>query len=309
MSLETPTTISFEEIVKGRDSTVRITPDNLIYAVDLVGAVTGKDANQSAEVLRRLSDEIFPESKMLSRKLSTHNGTYTKLLTFKHAIELIMVLPGKIAKETRAQFADILHRFMACDETLMDDMKANEQHKSPVTELAKSTLHMEEDPVRKRKREDLEFSKMEAEVIKIRAEAIALEQSNHMMRVKINQDIAEQYTSLTKNTDIDERARLIFKDNLMNLATQGRLSITNGSMPPEVKPISISMVAADMGYKKKSSELSVIGKEVRKLYVERYNKEPSKHDQLCDGRVTPVNSYTEADRDMIESVLRAKFGK
>ena len=40
------------------------------------------------------------------------------ILTFEHAIELVMVLPGKIAKalqETRAQFADIIRPYMAGD--------------------------------------------------------------------------------------------------------------------------------------------------------------------------------------------------
>jgi hypothetical protein len=34
--------ISFAEIVQGRDASVRITEDNLIYAVDLVCVVTGE---------------------------------------------------------------------------------------------------------------------------------------------------------------------------------------------------------------------------------------------------------------------------
>ncbi len=33
--------ISFEEIVSGRDATVRVTEDKMIYAVDLVMVVTG----------------------------------------------------------------------------------------------------------------------------------------------------------------------------------------------------------------------------------------------------------------------------
>jgi len=36
--------ISFAEVVKGRDSSVKITSDGLMYAVDLVIAVTGKSA-------------------------------------------------------------------------------------------------------------------------------------------------------------------------------------------------------------------------------------------------------------------------
>ena len=42
--------ISFEEIVGGRDSSVRVTEDKLIYVTDLISVVTGKDKHQSAEV-------------------------------------------------------------------------------------------------------------------------------------------------------------------------------------------------------------------------------------------------------------------
>ena len=47
--------ISFAEIVKGRDSTVRVTVDGHIYAVDLVMVMTGKNINDSNECLRELN--------------------------------------------------------------------------------------------------------------------------------------------------------------------------------------------------------------------------------------------------------------
>ena len=300
MSLENLKTISFEEIVKDRDATVRVTEDNLIYAVDLVMVITGKDRDQAGMVLRRLPEGCFHAINWIERQLSTHGGPKTKLVSFKHAIELIMVLPGKMAKEIRSKFADIIHRHIA-----------EEEGDSPVHELARNTLMSGEELVRKRKREDLEFEKMEAEVIRFKAEAVGLEHANRLKNVQINKEIADNYISISTNPHIDERARLIFKDNFLNLATQGRLSITNGSsqgMPADVKPISISLVASEMGYKASSNELISVGHEVKKQYVIRNGRDPPKHDQLCNGRVTKVNSYTEADRDIIEDVLRNKFG-
>jgi hypothetical protein len=43
-------TLSFAELVQGRDSSVRVTADGLLYAVDLVMVMTGKDKNNSAQV-------------------------------------------------------------------------------------------------------------------------------------------------------------------------------------------------------------------------------------------------------------------
>ena len=51
--------ISCAEIVKGRDSTVRVTVDGLIYAVDLVMVVTGKNRNDAGQAIRNLDTDIF----------------------------------------------------------------------------------------------------------------------------------------------------------------------------------------------------------------------------------------------------------
>lgn len=308
MSSPIVATISFETIVKDRDATVRITDDNLIYAVDLVMVVTGKNRDDAGMVLRRLSDEVFPSVNLTERKMPGKGNANTKLISFKHAIELIMVLPGKIAKETRAQFADVIHRYMAGDASLGKEIQANAESAAPIHELARSTLADEEDLVRKRKREDLEDRKAEALVIKLEAEAIALQQANRANLIKMECELAERYSAISSDTAIDERARLLFKDNLLNLVTVGRLAIGNGQVPPAVKPISISMVAADMGFKPTTRELIRAGVEVKSRYLVKYHKDPPKHEQLCDGRVTKVNSYTEADRGLIEAVLRDQLG-
>ena len=46
-----PATLSFAEIIKGRDASVRVTHDHMIYAVDLVMVMTGYDRNYAAQVL------------------------------------------------------------------------------------------------------------------------------------------------------------------------------------------------------------------------------------------------------------------
>jgi hypothetical protein len=44
-------TISFAEIVKGRDANVRVTRDRLLYAVDLAMVGTGKSRNYAGQVI------------------------------------------------------------------------------------------------------------------------------------------------------------------------------------------------------------------------------------------------------------------
>ena len=42
--------ISFAELIQGRDSSVRITDDRLLYAVDLTMVVHGSDRNVASKV-------------------------------------------------------------------------------------------------------------------------------------------------------------------------------------------------------------------------------------------------------------------
>ena len=58
---------SFAELVQGRDASVRVSDDNMLYAVDLVIVITGKGRDYAGQQLRRLPDEVFPSCKMHER--------------------------------------------------------------------------------------------------------------------------------------------------------------------------------------------------------------------------------------------------
>jgi len=63
---------SFAEIVQGRDSSVRVTDDGLLYAVDLVMVVTGHNWDDAGKSLRRLSNQIFQSDKLSDRQISSN---------------------------------------------------------------------------------------------------------------------------------------------------------------------------------------------------------------------------------------------
>jgi Meiotically up-regulated gene 113 len=118
------TTISFQELIPGSDG-VRITEDGLLWAVDLVMVVTGKNRDDSGWVLRNLKSENFDPSKMIHINLKANGGLKTKLVTFAHALELVMVLPGPLAKKFRVAICDILKRYFEGDESLFDEIQYN----------------------------------------------------------------------------------------------------------------------------------------------------------------------------------------
>jgi hypothetical protein len=118
---QTVTSISFKEIVQGRNTSVRVIGKRMLHAVDLVAAVTGKDRNDSGQILRRLKNDIFPSCKLIKQ------ASMRTLISFQDAVELIMVLPGSTAKHTRKMFADIIMRYLDGDSSMCEEIETNSQ--------------------------------------------------------------------------------------------------------------------------------------------------------------------------------------
>ena len=341
---------SFLDIVQWNDSTkresVRISDDNLINAVDLVMSMAGKNRNVANEVLRDLKPSHFNKEKFITRSRG-------RWVTFKDALQLIMVIGGDEAKETRKQFAETLTRFFAADQSLIADIESNANSTSPIVQLARASLATvpvqdELSLARKRKLEELEIARLETEVEAGKLANRSTELANHtteltnrtmeltnrtmeLTNIAMARDSAREhltiirdsarehltkitasYRELCQDTVIDERARLMLKDNFLNMAMvqadsggAGQALITNGQASvPQNKPISLSMIATELGLRIPSNDLISIGVELKKRYCQLHGKEPSKHDQLCNGRMTKVNTYMESDRSLVDEVLR-----
>ncbi len=320
MTFEIITTISFETVVKDRDATVRITDDNLIYAVDLVMVVTGKDANQAGEVLRRLPDEIFQTSKLLDRQLSKRGGPKTKLISFKHAIELIMVLPGKIAKETRAQFADVIHRYMAGDPSLADEIEANAGSSDPVNQFARATL---EDPLTKKRRlepEDLELQLHERRIA-LEERKSALEERKKKLRqseLEMPLQFMEKCNKLMESMggwdprdQIKHKAMMSNYVDLVNKNSFGApLAITDAQNQPAAVPqyISIPMVVSSMGIRG-NVNYARVGRIASDLFLKEFGKRPGeyygKHGEInAQGVLVNANDYRKEDEPLLQRAVR-----
>ena len=322
-------TFSFAELVKtGRDSSVRLTDDLFLFTIDLVFVVSGsKTRNDAGTVLRRvLSDELFSNHKLSYRSFPGSGNDKTCIISFENAIELIMVLGGKGAKKARCKFAKIIQRYLAGDNSLISEIEANAASDSPIAELARASLaaaapaEAELSLTRKRKLEDLEIAKIELDIQErtenVKGKVLANSVVEQNMRV-VEQTIraaeldnlnamTTSYGALCRDTVMDERARMMFKDNCLNLGmmkTAGLMMITNG--PPNT-PISISMVAVGLGLKLSQGELISAGSAISKRYKTLHGEPPSKHDQICEGRMTAVNTYMESDRGLLEEVLRER---
>lgn len=298
----TAKSISFAEIVQGRDASVRITEDGLLYAVDLVMVVTGLSRDDAGRTLRRLSDEIFSSDKLSEKNTGGSGNSRTKLVGFQDAIELVMVLPGKVARETRVQFADIIRRYLGGDRGLLVEIEANAQSESTIAQLARATLpEAEEATEARRKRvrtEDLELAKLEQEV---QAKRIQNMHSFMSLMSTIRPDWMEK----------DERFRLQTEDQIKNMLsppTAVQVQMITGddaTVSPPLQSLSISQLVQELGGKPLThGQLCVFGRLAAKRYKQLHGVDPPKHRQWVDGAERSVNSYTEADRAMLTEGLR-----
>ena len=294
--------ISFAEIIRGRDSTVRVTHDHLIYAVDLVIVVSDLERNQAGLALRRVIEKNLLSIKMIERNTGGKGNARTQLVNLKDALQLIMVLPGEMAKTVRAQIGDIMTKFFAGDESLVDQIHANASSTSPIAQMARESLGMTQgdDPVAvgfKRRREELELLKLEEE-IKGMTQSRIITASTELERIRD-----------PTQSNLDDRTRLMIQDALQNsilntMTTGAPATLTNGTSNT---PISIGSVAAELGYRPTTNDAKRIGVDIKKRYLRLHNKSPPKHDQLCEGRVTQVNSYTEQDKPLLVEALHDYF--
>ena len=304
---------SFEEIVKGRDSSVRITDDGLFYAVDLAMVVTGKNRNDAGQAIRNLKEEIFQSGKFTDRHLSLTGGHATKLIGFQDAIELIMVLPGKVAREIRANFADIIRRHLAGDMSLVKEIQDNAASNSPIAQMARASMgNPDLDQISKKRQLERDDMLFEMEMAERKQRLLHATVETQAKTVSIQKTLRDEYAALCPDQIMDDRARVMFKDSLLNIAfPQGIATAVQviGSgipavVPEDTRPLTISSFALEEGKRYDTKALQRIGGIMSSLYQKKYGARASQHEQFTDGAVRVVRSYTRKDQDLLKEAFR-----
>ncbi len=337
--------IPFDGITAGTSARVTVI-QNVQYLCtrDIIMIGAGCSAKTASKIWERLSESKKQEVSTECRtfQFSGQGQSEQSVITFKGALKLFMWIGGENAKKYRSKMVEILQRYYAGDGSLLDEVEANAQSTGPIQQMARASLAAEtaqEDEAAlclsfKKRRLELEIAQMEAEVeakqianrtaeLENEAKRItnyAAEQDSEAKRIanRATERAAEHehiskvtssYKGLCEDTVMDERARVILKDNFLNMAILPGSSAAGGagaSQDPSAnaKPISLSMVADDLKLKLSQGELISLGQELKKKYVEKHGKPPPKHQQLCGGRATLVNTYMEVDRPLVVEVLR-----
>lgn len=317
---------------------VTVYPPDHLDAVELIMLVGGKNRKCAHQEIRRLSGDRFDVFNLKPREIpGTNRKTY--IVHFKDAMELIMNIPGKIAKQTRQQFADIVTRYFAGDPVLITQIEANAESDHPINSMARESVNemqKEPDPFiagHKRRLLELEIEERTVALVQTRQETVMQERERTLA---LTLQGIKSVTDLSPLGVLDERSRLMFKDLVTNLVTafvqpiSTPISAETSTAPtqlnndishvvssctlttsPSAQPrsiskfLTISTVAASMGYTNLTNgQLQRIGIAVSKAFFGRYGRKPSKHEQFVDGAVRQVCTYEEKDRDLVEASVR-----
>ena len=215
-------TIPFDEIVAGASARLAVI-ENLQYLSirDVLMHICGLTAKRANEKWALLPPDIKNElTEFLGqyRFAGPGNPSPVPVITFKGVLKLIMLVSGQRAALYRSAMVNILQRYYAGDGSLVEEVEANAQSAGPVQQMARVSLAAEaeqrEDALElpfKKRRMELAMAREEGEV-KARQIANRVAEREHLSHVVSN------YRALCLDKEMDERARLILKDNVLNMA-------------------------------------------------------------------------------------------
>ena len=89
-----------------------------VSVIDTIAAITGRNANRSAEAIRELGDR-YPEvnGNIVNLKFPGRRQRNTPVTNAKGIVEIIMLLTGRQAARVRRQAAELLARYLGGDLT------------------------------------------------------------------------------------------------------------------------------------------------------------------------------------------------
>jgi len=233
---------------------------------------------------------------------SINNSPYeTPAMTLRGLQRLVMILGGKVAADFRQIVEGIFTRYNAGDLSMLEEIQLNAVSTAPIHQAYRQALAQEPvlDAVGTKRQLDREDALFEFEL----KEKISRLKDSEVSRM---QNFCGLMTSLNPDWKKDTRLRMQIEDSMKTALFGGQALITNGASPATSRSISVSQVAQELGLRLKPAESIAIGRAVATKYRERYGEPPSKHRQWVDGAERDVCSYTERDRDLLESSIRER---
>ena len=240
-------------------------------------------------------------------------------MTIRGLQRLLMILGGKVAAEFREILEGTFTRVMAGDQSLIEVINANAVSQAPINIAFRAALEQEpvtpvlDDACLGQKRERSEASLDQA----LAERKLRLQEGEFRLKERekafehLNRGL-DLMNSLKARNDIDERTKLQFEDHIKNVILsasgsfkpQNAITADGESGVNETESLSVSVVAAELGYRCSDREIINIGRAMARKYRDKYQRDPPKHKQYVKGNYIPVNSYMERDRNLMEQAVR-----
>jgi hypothetical protein len=217
--------IPLDEVVPG--GTVRIVViggRQYLSIRDIIMNVCGTTGNRANEIWARLGQDKKDElnASCGNFKFPGRGQSKQPVITFQGALQLIMLLPGEVAKKHRSGMVTVLTRYLAGDQTLIRDIEANGSSNSPICQLAREELESSQiDDVRKRKHGVLDDIEMDSEKRRENQEYALREVEIQERRIACVERLASMMDTLNPEWKHDARICRQLQDNLMISVFEG----------------------------------------------------------------------------------------
>jgi hypothetical protein len=228
------------------------------------------------------------------------------------------VLPGKMAKEVRTKFSNILTRYMAGDASLVGEIVANAESTSPIAQMARAAV-AEDSKKRKANREDLEIAERMQALEERKLAMFHVDESHRLENVAMKNKIQDDFAKTTLENIVSRMNAVERLAGLEGIEERDKVAyraLLNAGMsaPSDNNPIiatSIQEVVGAMNFKKVTlTDYQQIGRITSAKYLAAHGSRASQHRQIAaDGSTYSVRDYYQEDVPMIQEAANEYMAK
>jgi hypothetical protein len=320
------TEIDISDLFDNAAFTMRMTPgrDPRVSIMDFVMVVTGKDNNRAGQTIRELhtSHHLF-FGKLQKYQFSGASQRIQFVLCLSECVELLMMLPGKKAKEFRKDSAGLLTRLFAGDPTLHDVIKKNSLSDGIVNQLARAEVESKKTAVGKA--DDVEMmcdeetqltKKIRLATMRRQLDGIELKAGENKQKMTISQTktqmahvnwLCEQCTAGAPESQkrwVEESNRN-YKISVLNTSMWGGQYAIGGPVyTDEMQSVCISThIILPKGLKDTDYKIAkAVGKIASGMYRDSHDGEaPFQESVIINGLHRDVNKYFKKDLPLLEA--------
>jgi hypothetical protein len=286
---------SLSELTEGAVRGIRKTAEDppRVSVLDVIGAITGLDSNNSSNYYHRLTEQ-FPEvSRFCSNfKFNGRGQRDTPVTCAKGVVTIVMLLPGRAAAHVRKRAASTLVRFLGGDMSMVEELARNHLTQQELDEDDPGRIFgkaVESDAI-KRKREEVDLATLEVQLA---------EQEGARKRRRI-ESIQFCLESLESVGGADDRDRLRATDMVRTVAF-GSASSTE---QPTDREICVRQVINETGRAREVGLDCKVGKLAKKLYITDHpGFQFPKKSIYANGQLIEANMWLASQRPYIDRAL------